>query len=216
MLNLRSYKSLRSIPRRGVPFLLYLIPLLALALTLNGCGQVSSTLGDGMPQVPSLKQAMASPTANAAAMAIPARLIIPAIQVNSPIEALGILPNGDMATPSQSPWNDTGWYEPGPLPGQKGSAVIDGHLDRPGGSPAVFWNLSSLHVGDSVLVVDTRGKTVRFHVTRVAFYTPETAPLQAIFGNSGGNYLNLITCAGDWIPSEHQTRLRLVVYTTLG
>jgi hypothetical protein len=25
----------------------------------------------------------------------------------------------------------------------------------------------------------------------------------------------LITCAGDWIPSQHQTSLRLVVYTTL-
>ncbi len=26
-------------------------------------------------------------------------------------------------------------------------------------------------------------------------------------------FLNLITCAGDWIPSQHQTTLRLVVYT---
>jgi hypothetical protein len=25
----------------------------------------------------------------------------------------------------------------------------------------------------------------------------------------------LITCAGDWIPSQHQTTLRLVVYTSL-
>ena len=36
-----------------------------------------------------------------------------------------------------------------------------------------------------------------------------------IFGNLGGRYLNLITCAGDWIPSQHQTTLRLVVYTSL-
>ena len=41
----------------------------------------------------------------------------------------------------------------------------------------------------------------------------KAAPLQDIFGNRGGTYLNLITCAGDWIPSQHQTTLRLVVYT---
>jgi hypothetical protein len=39
-------------------------------------------------------------------------------------------------------------------------------------------------------------------------------PLQDIFGNVGGTSLNFITCAGDWIPSQHQTNLRLVVYTT--
>jgi hypothetical protein len=47
------------------------------------------------------------------------------------------------------------------------------------------------------------------------YYTPDQAPLQDIFGNQGGTYLNLITCAGDWIPGQHQTSLRLVVFTTL-
>jgi sortase (surface protein transpeptidase) len=92
--------------------------------------------------------------------------------------------------------------------------VIDGHLDRPGGSPAVFWRLRNLHVGDAVLVIDNAGHTRRFLVTRIAFYPPQEAPIQDIFGNMGGTYLNLITCAGDWIPSQHQTTLRLVVYTT--
>ena len=41
------------------------------------------------------------------------------------------------------------------------------------------------------------------------------APVQDIFGNAAGRFLNLMTCAGAWIPSEHQTSLRLVVYTTL-
>jgi len=52
-------------------------------------------------------------------------------------------------------------------------------------------------------------------VARIAYYPPQEAPIQDIFGNRGGTYLNLITCAGDWMPSEHQTNLRLVVYTTL-
>jgi len=72
-----------------------------------------------------------------------------------------------------------------------------------------------LHIGDEILVMNTSGKTLHFQVTRIAFYTPQEAPIQDIFGNWGGTYLNLVTCAGDWIPSQHQTNLRLVVYTSL-
>ena len=102
-----------------------------------------------------------------------------------------------------------------PTDGEVGSAVIDGHLDRPGGSPAVFWNLRYMHVGDRVMITDTAWGTERFRVTRIALYHPRQAPIQEIFGDESGSYLNLITCAGDWIASQHQTALRLVVYTTL-
>jgi hypothetical protein len=65
------------------------------------------------------------------------------------------------------------------------------------------------------MVIDAQRKILHFRVTHVALYPPQDAPLQEIFGNNAGNYLNLITCAGDWIPSQHQTTLRLVVYTSL-
>ena len=145
----------------------------------------------------------------------PVRLIIPAVTINAPVEWVGTQPNADLATPTQSPWQDVGWYNLGPHPGERGSAVIDGHLDRPGGLPAVFWRLRDLHVGDEVLVKNTSGKTLRFQVTRIELFPPQDAPIQDIFGDWGGTYLNLITCAGDWIPSQHQTNLRLVVYTSL-
>ncbi len=145
----------------------------------------------------------------------PVRLVIPAIKLDAFIESVGVLADGDLETPTGKPWEDVGWYSSGPLPGQRGSAVIDGHLDRPGGYPAVFWHLRELQLGDSVIVTDTMGRTMHFHVKQVALYPPQDAPLQAIFGNDGGTYLNLITCAGDWIPSQHQTTLRLVVYTSL-
>jgi sortase (surface protein transpeptidase) len=143
-------------------------------------------------------------------------LLIPAINVAAPIESVGVLRNSDLETPAQSPWNDVGWYSGGPHPGEKGSAVIDGHLDRPGGNPAVFWDLHKLHIGDKVIVVDPHGRTLQFHVIRMMFYSPQDAPIQDIFGNKAGRFLNLTTCAGDWIPTQHQTALRLVVYTALG
>ena len=147
-------------------------------------------------------------------LVIPERLVISSIGINTLVESVGIRSDGDMATPTRDPWDDVGWYSLGPHPGERGSAVIDGHLDRPGGYPAVFWRLRDVRVGDDVLVTNTAGETLHFRVTRIAYYTPDQAPLQDIFGNLGGTYLNLITCAGDWIPSQHQTILRLVVYTT--
>lgn len=144
-----------------------------------------------------------------------ARLIIPSLHIESSIEAVGVLPDGSMAVPTHNQWDDVGWYANGPVPGEKGSAVIDGHLDRPGGAPAVFWRLHELHTGDSVMVKTRDGKTLHFRVTMLQTYEPQQAPLATIFGNNSGRYLNLITCAGQWIPAQHQTTHRLVVYTTL-
>ncbi len=191
-------------------------------LFLAGCGSISTSQEASITGPPERVNAgLASTQAKTSTPAPvdelqPVRLIVPSIGINSFIEPLGTLPDGDMATPTQHPWVDSGWYSDGPHPGERGSAVIDGHLDRPGGYPAVFWYLRNIRVGDAVLVTEKNGNQLRFHVTRIAYYTPQDAPLQDIFGNRSGNYLNLITCAGDWIPNQHQTTLRLVVYTTLG
>jgi LPXTG-site transpeptidase (sortase) family protein len=184
------------------------------ALALSACDSTSTS------EVPEARtshtiNANVIPTVLPKGKTDPVRLIIPAIAINAPVEWVATQPSGDLATPTQNPWEDVGWYNLGPHPGERGSAVIDGHLDRPGGYPAVFWRLRDLHVGDEVRVTNTTGKTLRFRVTRIALYPPQEAPIQDIFGNGGGTYLNLITCAGDWIPSQHQTTLRLVVYTSL-
>jgi len=142
-------------------------------------------------------------------------LIIPTIGVNASIEPVGVLADGDLAVPTRNPWDGVGWYQDGPYPGAQGSAIIDGHLDRPGGSPAVFWNLRNLHIGDSIMIVNPGEKSLQFRVMNMKYYAPNNAPLQTIFGNRAGNFLNLITCAGQWIPSQHQTTLRLVIYTAL-
>lgn len=194
----------------------YIFPL-ALVLTLNACNPPPAPQAK-LPQATSpaaYHRASLIPTPIVKTKADPIRLLIPTISVNAPVEVVEVTSNDDLAVPARNPWVDVGWYGSGPRPGERGSAVIDGHLDRPGGSPAVFWRLRDLHTGDEVMVIDASGKTLRFHVTGTALYSPQEAPIQEIFGNETGAYLNLITCAGDWIPSQHQTTLRLVVYTAL-
>lgn len=143
------------------------------------------------------------------------RLVIPSVGINAPVEPVGVTTGGQLAVPTKNQWEGAGWYQGGPLPGQHGSAVIDGHLDRPGGAPAVFWRLHELRVGDEVQVVMAHGNVLHFRVKKVQDYTPQAAPLTTIFRDTSGTNLNLITCAGQWVPSEHQTTLRHVVYTTL-
>jgi sortase (surface protein transpeptidase) len=200
------------------PFRLTACSLILMVLALSACGsasisevqEVRITHAVNINVTPTVfpKEKMVSASN-------PVRLIIPAIAINARVEGVGTQANADLATPTQDPWQDVGWYNLGPQPGEPGSAVIDGHLDRPGGFPAVFWHLRDLHVDDEVLVKNSSGETLRFLVTRIELYPPQDAPIQDIFGNWGGRYLNLITCAGDWIPSQHQTNLRLVVYTSL-
>jgi LPXTG-site transpeptidase (sortase) family protein len=143
------------------------------------------------------------------------RLIIPAISVDAPLEPVGLLPGNIMGVPVRHRWDGVGWYKNGPLPGMRGSAVIAGHLDKPGGSPAVFWRLHKLQVGDSVIVTRPGQRELHFQVIRLAYYQPAEAPLSSIFQDHSGSYLNLVTCAGDWVPIEHETTLRLVVYTKM-
>src|SRR5437667_12493381 len=60
----------------------------------------------------------------------PMRLVISSIKVNAFIEPVGVLPNGDLATPKGKPWNEVGWYKSGTVQGGRGSDVIDVQFDR--------------------------------------------------------------------------------------
>lgn len=216
----------------------FLSVLLAVGLLLRaslGTSQTSQVVGSPERSVTAngttITQGTGTRTAPAQAKMTPTpvhslngTLSISSIGINAPIENVGIDPTDNtLAVPTLNPWTGVGWYENGPYPGTQGSAVIDGHLDRPGGYPAVFWNLKNLKVGAIVTVTSAQGKAYHFKVTALAYYCANTGaqchypppPLSAIFGNTGGTYLNLITCAGVWIPSIKQTTLRLVVYTTL-
>ena len=71
-------------------------------------------------------------------VAEPARLRIPAVQVDTALQRLGRRPDGTVAVPD-SP-NVAGWYAQGPRPGQPGPAVLLGHVDSVRG-PGVFFRV---------------------------------------------------------------------------
>jgi sortase (surface protein transpeptidase) len=130
-----------------------------------------------------------------AAVAIPVRLRIPSIGVNTRLEQVGLAPDGTIAAPSG--YQTAAWYQGGPRPGQPGPAVLLGHVDSKVAGPAVFFKLAYLKAGAEVLVDRADKSTVRFRVSgriQVAksrfpsdLYAPTLAPS-----------LLLVTCGGKY------------------
>jgi LPXTG-site transpeptidase (sortase) family protein len=92
--------------------------------------------------------------------------------------------------------DDVGWYADSPLPGDRGAAVLVGHVDSRSG-PAVFARLGDLRAGDLVLVRRTDGP-VRFRVLDVARYRRSAVPLRDVYGPTPDRALRLITCDGPY------------------
>jgi sortase A len=187
----------------------------ALAAGIMAAVAVGPLWNHAAPPSPSYSSSSTSAVAMAASYsfnetAIPRQLIIPRINVNAKIQGVGIGKTGNMAV-VDSYW-DVGWYRKGPVPGALGNAVIEGHLDQVVSPYAVFSKLDQLKPGDEVDVIDTRGRIVRFEVIGSKSY-PNNADTSEVFGSSNESHLNLITCTGDWIKSQHQYTDRLVVFT---
>ncbi|WP_174612975.1 class F sortase [Virgibacillus ihumii] len=142
----------------------------------------------------------------------PETIKIPAINVESEVEKVGLLKNGQMAVPEN--FRITGWYKLGPKPGERGSAVIAGHVDDKTG-PGVFFNLKDLQKGDEVKIKNKDGKRLVFEVVGKEIFPMDDAPVKQIFGYTSRRMLNLVTCTGPFDRSKGGHINRLVVYTEL-
>src|SRR6185436_19306825 len=76
------------------------------------------------------------------------QLKIPEIGLNAPVESVGVTSHGAMDVPQGM--SNVAWFNLGPLPGERGSAVIDGHFGAKDGIPTVFDNLHKLQKGDRI------------------------------------------------------------------
>lgn len=132
---------------------------------------------------------------------IPVRLQIPSIAVDAAIEDVGLTDASVMGLPTDD--EDAAWYALGPRPGERGNAVIDGHVDSTVGI-ALFWELHTLAPGDTIAVVGDDGVAHRFAVAATVHYAAADVPLARIFGAADGAHLNLITCDAD-TPFDHST-----------
>lgn len=170
---------------------------------------------------------------NAGPVHIPLELVIPALNVNAPMMAVGLTPENLMDAPKgaigAAVWHSAFWYRGGGIPGDVGTATIAGHVNDPLGVPEIFANLSDLQPGDLIIIhLINSDLDVIFIVDQVQVYSIaeslNPAVLSRIFGAGpvagqsaqpsldGLSHLTLITCAGYIVDGEfdHHT----VVYAT--
>ena len=146
-----------------------------------------------------------------ASIGVPVTLSIPTLNVNAPVERVGLDAQGNMDVP-KDPFN-TAWYEPGPRPGQRGNAVVAGHINYRGIGDVVFAQLATMQPGQQILVTGDNGVRHRFVVTSVEIFFTDQAPLERIFGASSTANLNLISCIGDFDPGSASYDRRVVVFS---
>ncbi|MFJ6566389.1 class F sortase [Streptomyces sp. NPDC091292] len=159
--------------------------------------------GSHAPPQPSAAQASATatvprygdPGAAPLAPSPPTRVRIPSIRVNAPLTGLGLTPQGSLDVPPPEKKNLAGWYEAGTTPGERGTAIVAGHVDNAEG-PAVFYSLGSLVRGRTVEVDRRDGSVAVFTVDAVEVYDSRNFPDTKVYGPSSRPELRVITCGG--------------------
>jgi hypothetical protein len=167
---------------------------------LAGCGGKDTPGSGASSSPPSAAKSEASgggytKKAKTLGRSLPVTIDIPKLGVHSPVSQLGLKTDGSIEEPPLSKPNLTGWYRLGPTPGEKGPAVIAGHVDAHG-RPAVFAKLSSLSRGDQVKVTRKDGSVALFQVDSIQRAAKNAFPTKKVYGDIGFPGLRLITCGG--------------------
>ncbi|MFJ8141603.1 class F sortase [Streptomyces sp. NPDC096013] len=144
----------------------------------------------------------------------PTRLLIPKIEVDAPFTELAIDGSGRLEPPPADDVNMVGWYAKGVSPGERGAAIIAGHVDTKT-SAAVFAGLSDLKKGDRFSVKRSDGRTATFVVDSSDTFEKDDFPDKRVYADTPDAQVRLITCAGNYDRSARDYTENLVVFAHL-
>jgi hypothetical protein len=175
-----------------------LVLLTGLALIRNGSGEFDV----GPPQPASAAAADSRLSGGTFGRApeplpysLPDRVRLPAIQVDAPVIPVGLDAQGWVAAPPPEDPNLAGWFTGGVSPGEKGTAVVVGHVDNQQG-PAVFYGLGALKKGNLVEIARKDQKTAVFEIYGIEVFEKNNFPGDRVYGSKGSPELRVITCGG--------------------
>ncbi|MEV6808723.1 class F sortase [Streptomyces sp. NPDC051132] len=144
----------------------------------------------------------------------PTRLRIPKISVDAPFTTLTLADSGQLQPPPAADTNLVGWYSGGVSPGEKGTAIIAGHVDT-ATSAAVFAYLDRLEPGDRFSVERADGRTADFVVDDADTFAKDDFPSERVYADADRPEVRLITCAGDYDHTVRDYTDNLVVFAHL-
>ncbi|MEJ2862561.1 class F sortase [Actinomycetospora flava] len=136
------------------------------------------------------------------------------IAASSTLVPLGLNPDKTVEVPPVSRPEQAGVYINGPTPGDPGPAVVLGHVNG-AGRPGVFARLAELRPGDEVDVTRLDGRTATFRVYRTDTVNKDDFPTSAVYSDTPGAELRLITCGGDLDRAANSYLSNVLVYAAL-
>ncbi|MFD5271498.1 class F sortase [Streptomyces sp. NPDC058335] len=210
--------------RAGMPrrlLLAVLTPLVLIAVVVGWAGPAGeSSLPAPAPAVglhaPSVPEpgATAAPHSPVLPRSAPTRLFIPSIGVDAPFTDLAIGSSGRLNAPPADDTNLVGWFADGPSPGERGTAIVAGHLDTKT-APAVFAGLSTLTPGQEIRIDRADGRTVTFVVYAAENFPQDDFPDDLVYADTPDAQLRLITCGGSYDRSRQRYMENTVVFARL-
>ncbi|KOV67827.1 peptidase C60 [Streptomyces sp. NRRL WC-3618] len=175
-----------------------LVLLTGLALIRNGSGEF-----DVGPPQPAAAAAADSRLPDGTFSSAPAelpysvvdRVRIPSISVDAPVLPVGLDAAGWVDAPPPEDPNLAGWFTGAVSPGEKGTAVIVGHVDNKQG-PAVFYGLGALKKGHRIEVQRQDKKVAVFEIYGIEVFQKSNFPGDRVYGSKNTPELRVITCGG--------------------
>lgn len=193
-----------------------LLAVLLLGAALVGCSVPGSAAPlSAAPELPVV--ASAAPASALSLQPRPVRIKVPAIDIDGEvmIDGLGVDSSGGHAEPPLDRPELASWYNLGPRPGERGPAVILGHVNGRG-QQGIFATLTRAQVGTRIFVVREDGSEIQFEVYRVEKERPKTEfPTSEIYGPTDGSEIRLITCGGDLDRAAHRYLDNVLVWARL-
>ena len=156
----------------------------------------SSAVRNGAVADVPVRSAGLDDAAAAAAAVPPTAIAIPAIDVEVPVDPVGVQPDGQMEIPPLA--ERAGWYRFGAAPGDEaGTTVVAAHVDSVASAGlGPFARLVDLAVGDEITVTSADGGARRYVVTLVGSQPKSDVAWDDVFTRDGAPRLVLITCGG--------------------
>src|SRR5215467_11402247 len=146
------------------------------------------------------------------ARSVPELISIPRIGVRAKVVALGLNPDGTAAVPPLTEPRLARWFDRGPAPGQRGTAVFFGHVDAKNVGPAVFYRIGALRPGNLIFVTLRDREVAAFRVYSVALYRKSAFPTGAVYRYTRWPTLRLVTCGGAFDRRTHHYLGNIVVF----
>lgn len=165
--------------------------LLVLSAAVSGCvaSPPGSSGGGAAPQISDPISVSTAPDPDRGTHGVPDSLSIEGLG-HWPLAALGVDVDGVINPPQ----GVVQWYDRSPRPGERGIAVIAGHVAW-AGTPDAFARLSETQPGDEVRIVDDAGAEMVFRVSAVRLADKDDVMTDPdVWGESETARLAIVSC----------------------